>query len=986
MKKRIFSLFLALALLLSVLPTAFAAEETYSFIDYLTTDQTFDIAGYTGTLPEKLVIPETINGYPVRSIREGVFSNATIKEVVLPGTIEKLNSAAFSSNATLERVTIGEGTKIIQNAFQYCKNLKEVKLPATLETVDSYAFMHTGLTEVELPAGLKTIGMDGFAYSQLRSVTLPEGLTYIGQGAFAGNPLEGTVTVPASVTYLHSAFRTRTLSELVILSDTIKLQGFPCGHWTFAYAHENVWKENTYAAFPENHAISFEELPYDYFSQPTYIENGICYTTVDGTAYVIWCSASGTVVVPETLGGCPVKELLPSAFSNCNRIDRLTLPDSIERIGRKCFVGCNLTIEKLPENLKDIGVFAFCGDSSNNKNKIPDCTIPEGITKIPTGAFEHTQIDKIVLPAGLETVGAHAFSDSGAKELVFSGSVKEIRDSAFYGIQTKEIVLPEGLETLGQYVFNGPSQLEKITFPKTIKTLGEWPFGYDPSEKLTVYGYADTPVLDYCLNAGITFVDRETGKTAEKIYKKEIDGVEYRVNPTKDIAEIISSTAGKQPEILVIPDHVDGHPVTAIQWCGLHNITSGGLVLPDTITFIDDKALGFGKTLKFVSMPNNKAYIDQDFIDYSAECYYVFPENFALSEECSAYAGTLFKGTCIGYEKHRPLSWSLIAIDDHADSQHLLTTGGVFRVDGEELTAIHLVTLAAGSLTMPSTINDLPITKIEATCTSTDGTIVLGDYVRVVEEGALNGLSHSSAICELYVPDCIEYLPPTLFTQPSAATIYGKTGTYAEQYAKQHGIKFADMEKTPFTDVPESEWYFQYIRPIYWLHIMNGTSETTFEPEATTTRAMVVQVLYNLSDRPWTSYVAPFTDVREGSWYYDAVNWAWAAGVCNGTSETQFSPNDPVTREQLAAFLYRYAKLCGFDCREIGSLSDFRDSGSISGYAREAIQWAVGAGIINGITPTTIEPGSYATRAEIATMLYRFLEYVANNADIDDEY
>ena len=216
------------------------------------------------------------------------------------------------------------------------------------------------------------------------------------------------------------------------------------------------------------------------------------------------------------------------------------------------------------------------------------------------------------------------------------------------------------------------------------------------------------------------------------------------------------------------------------------------------------------------------------------------------------------------------------------------------------------------------------------------------------------------------------------------ATIYGKTGTYAEQYAKQHGIKFADMEKTPFTDVPESEWYFQYIRPIYWLHIMNGTSETTFEPEATTTRAMVVQVLYNLSDRPWTNYVAPFTDVREGSWYYDAVNWAWAAGVCNGTSETQFSPNDPVTREQLAAFLYRYAKLCGFDCREIGSLSDFRDSGSISGYAREAIQWAVGAGIINGITPTTIEPGSYATRAEIATMLYRFLEYVANNADIDE--
>lgn len=469
-----------------------------------------------------------------------------------------------------------------------------------------------------------------------------------------------------------------------------------------------------------------------------------------------------------------------------------------------------------------------------------------------------------------------------------------------------------------------------------------------------------------------------------------IDDVGYRVYPEENYAEIYTCEPENLDEILTLPDHVDGYPVTKLRTFGLTGVDCVGIILPDTLTYIDEFSIDGGYDLAFVAMPNNTVFIENGFQsanNYS--CYYYFPENFALSEECSAYAGTLFQGkTCIGYEKHRPLSWSLIAIDDHADSQHLLTTGGVFRVDGEELTAIYLLSLTTGSLTMPSTINDLPITKIEATCTSTDDTIVLGDYVRVVEDGALNGLSHSSTIYELYVPACIEYLPPTLFTLPSAATIYGKTGTYAEQYAKQYGIKFADMEKTPFTDVPESEWYFQYIRPIYWLHIMNGTSETTFEPEATTTRAMVVQVLYNLSDRPWTNYVAPFTDVREGSWYYDAVNWAWAAGVCNGTSETQFSPNDPVTCEQLAAFLYRYAKLCGFDCWEIGNLSAFRDSGSISGYAREAIQWAVGAGIINGITPTTIEPGSYATRAEIATMLYRFLEYVANNADIDidDEY
>ena len=160
---------------------------------------------------------------------------------------------------------------------------------------------------------------------------------------------------------------------------------------------------------------------------------------------------------------------------------------------------------------------------------------------------------------------------------------------------------------------------------------------------------------------------------------------------------------------------------------------------------------------------------------------------------------------------------------------------------------------------------------------------------------------------------------------------------------------------------------------------MNGTSETTFEPLATTSRAMVVQVLYNMSDRPRVYAQKAFDDVVEGQWYYDAVNWAKAVGVCNGTSETEFSPNDPVTREQLAAFLYRYAVLCGYTCIASGDLSGFSDRNRISDYAREPIQLAVGAGIINGTSPTTLEPRSNATRAEIATMLCRLVDFLTNN-------
>ena len=141
---------------------------------------------------------------------------------------------------------------------------------------------------------------------------------------------------------------------------------------------------------------------------------------------------------------------------------------------------------------------------------------------------------------------------------------------------------------------------------------------------------------------------------------------------------------------------------------------------------------------------------------------------------------------------------------------------------------------------------------------------------------------------------------------------------------------------------------------------------------------MVVQVLYNMSGGGEHGFKV-FQDVNESDWFFDAVCWARIHGVCNGTSETTFSPNDPVTREQLAAFLYRYAKLCGLECKPTGDLSAYKDRNQISSYAYDAISWAVGVGIINGTSATTIEPQSYATRAEIATMICRLLDFAAQS-------
>lgn len=983
MKKRICSLLLALAVLLSVLPMAAAADYRllYSRVAVSGGEVQIEITGYTGTLPERLVIPEQIEGLPVRSVAHYAFRDAAVREVVFPGTIVELNTQTFAGNNTLEAVTIGEGTQTVSSAFKNCGNLKSVTLPSTLRELGPETFSYTALESVQLPAGLKVIGEKCFQFSKLRSIVLPEGLERIESCAFWGNEAQGRLIIPASVQYLGNiSFSDNAFSDAVILPETVEIDGLPFGGHTVVYAHESVLESSVYAGFPGNHWISFEELPYDVLTQPVYTEGAIQYTTVDGQAYVISCNASGDLTVPDTLGGCPVKALLPSAFFRASKLTHLVLPDSIEEIGKRCFYNCSVTLERLPRNLKKIGFAAFY---TENEMTLLDGTFPEGITELPKEAFHGTRMENIVLPAGLERLEENALSGTCAQSITFLGGVKYVEGFALYGLNAKEIVFPEGLEKLGGWALANAGRLEKLTLPRTLKELGDYVFGYTPPKNLTVYGYSDTPALDYCLNEGIRFVDIETGETAAKIYETEVDGVKYRVNPTKKCASIIGCVPEKLDSVLVLPDTVDGCSVTRIESWGLSRVTCRGIVLPDTLTFIADLAItSADQDLPlFLSMPDNEVYIFRGFYDANVSYCYL-PEGFSLTDDCVKNAPELLPTMCIGFEKHTAIvpNNRLITIDAHADSRHFLSPGGVFRLDGEELTAIYLVNISelTNTFQMVSSVGGFPVTRIEATCTSYNSTVILGDFVRIVDDGAF-AENDAAYINNLYLPPCIEYLPPDLLPCPGITTIYGTTGTYAEKYAKEHGCRFLDMQKTPFRDVPESAWYFPYVREVYWYHIMNGTGTDTFEPEATTTRAMVVQVLYNMSGGGERGNKV-FRDVNEGDWYFNAVGWAWLHGVCNGTSETTFSPNDPVTREQLAAFLYRYAGLCGFECKPDGDLSAYKDKNQISSYAYDAISWAVGAGIINGTSATTIEPRSCATRAEIATMICRLLDYAAQSA------
>ena len=179
-----------------------------------------------------------------------------------------------------------------------------------------------------------------------------------------------------------------------------------------------------------------------------------------------------------------------------------------------------------------------------------------------------------------------------------------------------------------------------------------------------------------------------------------------------------------------------------------------------------------------------------------------------------------------------------------------------------------------------------------------------------------------------------------------------------------------------FVDVDQTQWYHEGVDYVIANGMMNGTGTNTFEPNATTTRAMVVTILYRLEKEP-AAGTNPFTDVEANQWYTNAVAWAAENGVVNGTTPTTFDPNAPITREQMAAILYRYASFKGYDVTGKADLAGYTDAGQISDYAVDSMAWANETGLIGGVSATSLQPQGDAIRAQVATILMRFCENVA---------
>ena len=219
----------------------------------------------------------------------------------------------------------------------------------------------------------------------------------------------------------------------------------------------------------------------------------------------------------------------------------------------------------------------------------------------------------------------------------------------------------------------------------------------------------------------------------------------------------------------------------------------------------------------------------------------------------------------------------------------------------------------------------------------------------------------------------------TLDFETSAQVASDGTASLRMTHASQYAIVIDDKSHAlPFADLGENQWYEPAVRYAYTHDIMEGMSATTFQPNGTLSRAMAVQVLYNLEGQPAVSDSTTFPDLVE-EWYKPAIAWAEQTGVVDGYEDGTFRPENAVTRQEFAQMMYNYAKYKGYDLTAEGDLSQFPDGDSVQPWAETAMSWANGNALINGHDDGTLEPGGTTTRAQAASILMRFDQNVVEN-------
>lgn len=320
-------------------------------------------------------------------------------------------------------------------------------------------------------------------------------------------------------------------------------------------------------------------------------------------------------------------------------------------------------------------------------------------------------------------------------------------------------------------------------------------------------------------------------------------------------------------------------------------------------------------------------------------------------------------------------------IDETAATLTFMTHTAVVVLDQ---TAMSAIANGADGNTVTLSIEEVDKKTLSQEVQNTIGDAFVLDLTITHSNGTISDFAGGKATVRVPVPETMMDEDVKVFyiaddgtlTEVNGFTII-LDGVKYYQFTTEHFSYYALIKDTslPLVDITEGNWYYNAVAYVYKNKIMTGTSSTTFEPNATTTRGMLVTVLWRIAGEP-KSGSNSFIDVAPGTWYNTAVNWASENGIVDGIGGSLFAPRDNITREQMAVILYNFAHFMGYDLTEKGNTSEFIDSANISPWALNAIEWAVSTELISGKGDRILDPTGTATRAEIAMILTRFFENI----------
>ena len=650
------------------------------------------------------------------------------------------------------------------------------------------------------------------------------------------------------------------------------------------------------------------------------VEGG--YLTFDKkTGTVTDCDSSVTKAnIPHTIKGVTVTSIGGSAFRYCTSLTSVTIPDSVTSIGGWAFTDCaSLTSVTIPDGVTSIGEYTFSWCTS-----LTSATIPDSVTSIGEFAFHNCKsLTSMTIPRSVVSIGYDAF---GWCESLTS------------------VTILDGVRSIGNSAFTDCKSLTSVTIPNSVTSIGRGAFSS-------------------C--ASLTGIWVAEGNSH---YVSDASGVLFN----KDKKTLVQCPGAFA--VYTIPGSVTSIGDDAFSGCA--SLTS--VTIPDSVTSIGNYAFSCCGSLTDVYFTGTETAWNCITIGTANDALKNANIHYNYVSHTHSYKAVVTAPTCTskGYTTHTCACGDSY-VDTYVDALgHAWDNGKVTKEPTATETGIRTYTCTRCSETKTETIPKLThehsykAVVTAPTCTAkgyTTHTCACGDsYVDTYVDALGHAWDNGKVTKE----------PTATETGVRTYTCTRCSATKTETIPATGSVDVTQM----FTDVTKN-WAYPGIQYCVTHGIMGGMGDGTFAPTGTTTRAQIVQILYNLEGTPAVSGTTPFTDLT-ANWYKPAILWAYQINVVAGTSPTTFAPDQPVTREQIAVILTQYM----FHVLKMertwtpADLSTFPDGANVSSWAKEAMQDAVALGLINGTKASDgvvyLDPQGSAARQQVATILMNFCQNV----------